>query len=57
MQNHIVIMVGGIGSQFWSINVPEYPKQFINVMGCGKYLIQLTIERFLPLCQYKTFGS
>lgn len=36
MQNHIVIMAGGIGSRFWPMSTPEYPKQFIDVMGGWK---------------------
>lgn len=55
MENHIVIMAGGIGSRFWPMSTPEYPKQFIDVMGCGKSLIQLTVERFLPLCPIQNF--
>ena len=51
MQTHVVIMAGGIGSRFWPMSTPEYPKQFIDVTGCGKSLIQLTVERFLPLCR------
>lgn len=47
--NHIVIMAGGIGSRFWPMSTPEYPKQFIDVMGMGKSLIQLTAERLAPL--------
>ena len=43
---HIVIMAGGIGSRFWPISTPEYPKQFIDILGVGKTLIQLTVERF-----------
>ncbi len=43
-------MAGGIGSRFWPMSVPEYPKQFIDVLGLGKSLIQLTAERFEPLC-------
>lgn len=54
-QNHVVIMAGGIGSRFWPMSTPEYPKQFIDVMGCGKSLIQLTVERFLPLCPIQNF--
>lgn len=50
MQNHVVIMAGGIGSRFWSMSVPEYPKQFVDVMGVGKSLIQLTAERFEGVC-------
>lgn len=55
MENHIVIMAGGIGSRFWPMSTSEYPKQFIDVMGCGKSLIQLTVERFLPLCPMQNF--
>ncbi len=55
METHIVIMAGGIGSRFWPMSTPEYPKQFIDVIGCGKSLIQLTVERFKPLCPMKNF--
>ena len=48
--NHIVIMAGGVGSRFWPMSTPESPKQFIDVMGCGKTMIQMTVERFAPLC-------
>ncbi len=44
--NHLVIMAGGVGSRFWPMSTKEYPKQFIDVLGCGKTLIQLTLERF-----------
>lgn len=50
MDNHVVIMAGGVGSRFWPMSTPECPKQFIDVMGCGKSLIQLTVERFAPVC-------
>ncbi len=39
-------MAGGIGSRFWPMSTPQYPKQFIDVMGVGKSLIQLTVDRF-----------
>lgn len=48
-------MAGGIGSRFWPMSTPEYPKQFIDVMGCGKSLIQLTVDRFLPVCPIENF--
>ena len=48
-------MAGGIGSRFWPMSTPEYPKQFIDVMGCGKSLIQLIVECFLPLCPIQNF--
>ena len=49
--NHIVIMAGGIGSRFWPMSTPECPKQFIDVMGCGRTLIQLTVDRFRGVCE------
>lgn len=55
METHIVIMAGGIGSRLWPLSTPEYPKQFIDVLGIGKSLIQLTVERFLPLASIENF--
>ncbi len=52
MNTHIVIMAGGIGSRLWPISTPETPKQFVDVLGVGKSLIQLTVERFMPICSY-----
>lgn len=43
-------MAGGIGSRFWPMSTPECPKQFIDVMGCGRTLIQLTVDRFRGIC-------
>lgn len=48
--NHLVIMAGGIGSRFWPMSTPECPKQFIDVLGCGRTLLQLTADRFKGLC-------
>ena len=44
--NHLVIMAGGVGSRFWPMSTTEHPKQFIDVLGTGKTLLQLTVERF-----------
>lgn len=52
---HIVIMAGGIGSRFWPMSTPEYPKQFVDVLGRGKTMIQMTVERFAPLCPVENF--
>lgn len=46
----IIIMAGGIGSRFWPISTPDYPKQFIDVLGLGCSLIQLTVDRLKPIC-------
>lgn len=42
-------MAGGIGSRFWPISRTSYPKQFIDILGTGKTLIQQTYERFLKI--------
>ena len=46
ISNHLVIMAGGVGSRFWPMSTTEKPKQFIDVMGIGKSLLQMTVERF-----------
>lgn len=55
MNTHIVIMAGGIGSRFWPLSTPEYPKQFIDIFGCGRTLIQLTVDRFHGVCPIENF--
>ena len=50
METHVVIMAGGVGSRLFPISTPERPKQFIDLLKVGKTLIQLTVERFLPIC-------
>lgn len=46
---YAVIMAGGIGSRFWPISRTAHPKQFIDILGTGKTLIQQTYERFLKI--------
>ena len=48
--NHLVVMAGGTGSRFWPMSTSEFPKQFIDVLGCGRTLLQLTIDRFKGIC-------
>lgn len=43
-------MAGGVGSRFWPMSTPDMPKQFIDVLGCGRTLIQLTADRFEGIC-------
>lgn len=47
---YVVLMAGGVGVRFWPYSRNSKPKQFLDVLGTGKTLIQSTIERFLPLC-------
>ncbi len=48
---YAVIMAGGVGSRFWPVSTASYPKQFHDMLGTGKTLIQKTFERlnrFVP---------
>ncbi|MBK9292233.1 MAG: mannose-1-phosphate guanylyltransferase [Bacteroidetes bacterium] len=47
---YCVIMAGGIGARFWPMSKTSRPKQFIDIMGTGKTLIQMTFDRFFSLC-------
>ena len=48
-------MAGGVGSRFWPLSTPEYPKQFIDILGCGRTLIQLTVDRFNGVASIENF--
>ncbi|MFZ6011338.1 MAG: mannose-1-phosphate guanylyltransferase [Bacteroidota bacterium] len=47
---YVVLMAGGVGVRFWPYSRNSKPKQFLDVLGTGKTLIQSTLERFLPVC-------
>lgn len=47
--NYAIIMAGGVGSRFWPVSRTSYPKQFIDILGTGKTLIQGTFHRLLNL--------
>ena len=51
INNHLVIMAGGVGSRFWPMSTTERPKQFIDVLGVGRSLLQLTFDRFEGICK------
>jgi len=42
-------MAGGVGARFWPMSRNSKPKQFIDILGTGKTLIQLTYERFVHI--------
>lgn len=42
-------MAGGIGSRFWPMSRTTHPKQFLDILGTGKTLIQQTFERYSKL--------
>lgn len=43
-------MAGGIGSRFWPMSRTAHPKQFIDILGIGRTLLQSTFDRFAPIC-------
>jgi mannose-1-phosphate guanylyltransferase len=45
-QNHFcIIMAGGIGSRFWPLSRTRKPKQFLDILGTGRTLLQQTFDR------------
>ncbi|OUQ82793.1 mannose-1-phosphate guanylyltransferase [Flavonifractor sp. An10] len=44
-----LIMAGGRGERFWPKSRKSLPKQFLSLTDDGKTMIQLTVERILPL--------
>ncbi len=48
--NYVAIMAGGIGSRFWPESRTSYPKQFLDLLGTGRSLIQWTYDRFKHIC-------
>ena len=47
--NYCVIMAGGIGSRFWPLSKTERPKQFLDILGTGRTLLQQTYDRFTKI--------
>lgn len=49
MKKTVLIMAGGRGERFWPKSRRSMPKQFLSLTDDGKTMIQLTVERILPL--------
>lgn len=47
--NFCVIMAGGVGSRFWPYSRNDRPKQFLDFMGTGRSLLQMTFDRFAKI--------
>lgn len=52
---YVVIMAGGIGSRFWPLSRSSKPKQFLDILGIGKTMIQMTFDRFSTICPPENF--
>lgn len=48
--NYVVIMAGGVGSRFWPMSRTTFPKQFHDILGTGRTLLQQTADRFAGVC-------
>lgn len=48
--NYVGIMAGGAGTRFWPASRESFPKQFLDILGTGKSLLQMTYDRFLEVC-------
>ncbi len=48
--HYCIIMAGGIGSRFWPLSRKSKPKQFLDILGVGKSLLEMTYERFMGIC-------
>ena len=46
---YCVIMCGGIGSRFWPYSRARLPKQFIDFLGTGRTLLQMSYDRIRNL--------
>lgn len=53
MKKAALIMAGGRGERFWPKSRQSRPKQFLSLTDNGKTMIQLTVERILPLVGMK----
>ncbi len=42
-------MAGGVGSRFWPSSTEENPKQFLDILGVGRSLIQMTYDRVVKI--------
>ena len=48
--NFALIMAGGVGSRLWPLSKAEKPKQFLDLLGMGRSLLQLTYDRLAKVC-------
>lgn len=52
---YILIMAGGIGARFWPYSRRKRPKQFLDILGTGRTLLQMTYDRFTDIAENDQF--
>jgi len=53
--NFCIIMAGGVGSRFWPLSRSSKPKQFLDILGTGRTLIQQTYDRYSSIIPAENF--
>lgn len=48
-KNFCIILAGGIGSKLWPLSRTVKPKQFLDLFGIGRTMLQMTYDRFIRL--------
>lgn len=48
--NYVAILAGGIGVRFWPESRQKLPKQFLDLLGTGRSLLQETFNHFKEIC-------
>ncbi len=44
--SYCIILAGGVGRRLWPVSRAARPKQFLDLLGVGRTLLQLTFDRF-----------
>ena len=52
---YCVIMAGGIGSRFWPVSRAGKPKQFLDILGTGRTMLEETCDRFEGIVPFDNF--
>lgn len=52
---YIIIMAGGAGTRFWPYSRVRHPKQFLDILGTGRTMVQSTFDRFAHIAPAENF--
>ncbi|MGK7391552.1 MAG: mannose-1-phosphate guanylyltransferase [Candidatus Cyclobacteriaceae bacterium M2_1C_046] len=52
---YIIVMAGGAGTRFWPYSRNNHPKQFLDILGTGRTMLQTTFDRFLKVAPVENF--
>jgi len=51
VQPYVVLLAGGQGTRLWPLSRSDHPKQFLDLTGNGRSLLQEAMRRALVLCE------